>query len=76
MSHIFLNFKGLMSAANPFFTLIFQHGDLGLIGWVVMVPDLFFTGLMFWLFWKVGTGEFSKMLLVYRFIRLWKIDHC
>jgi hypothetical protein len=65
MNHIFLNFKGLMGAANPFFTLVFQHGDLGLIGWLVMLPDLFFAGLMFWLFWKGATGEFAKMLLVF-----------
>ena len=67
ITHIFLNFKGLLGSANPFFSLVFQHGDAGLIGCLAMLPDLFFAGLMFWLFWKGATGEFPKMLLIFAF---------
>ncbi len=64
--HILLNLRGLFAMANPFFSLVFQYGDGGIISRIALFGDGLLLGLFLWLIYRTAKEKspFQRLLLL------------
>ena len=70
--HFWLNLHGLLASGNPFFSLVFENGETGILGMLIWLVDLIFlivTATIASRVWRDG-------ILFYRYLLLSGIAYC